>query len=59
MVVGTADFSNETLTLYESQGFHRIRVIENYFIENYPFPVMDKNQHCKDMVILERNLKQT
>lgn len=56
MVVGTADFSNEALSLYESQGFRRIRVIENHFIDNYPFPIYDKDRLCKDMVVLERKL---
>lgn len=56
MVVGTADFSNEALNLYESQGFQRIRVIENYFTDNYPYPLFDKDKICKDLIVLERKL---
>ncbi len=56
MVVGTADFSNEALNLYESQGFQRIRVIENYFTDNYPYPLFDKDKTCKDLIVLERKL---
>ncbi len=56
MVVGTADFSNIALALYESLGFRRIRVIENYFIDNYSEKIYDEGRLCKDMVVLERAL---
>ena len=56
MVVGTADFSHEALKLYESQGFQRIKVLENYFNDNYPFPIIDNYRLCKDMIVLERSL---
>ncbi len=56
MVVGTADFSNIALSLYESQGFRRIRTIENYFTENYPQAIYDEGRLCKDMVVLEKTL---
>ena len=56
MVVETADFSNEALSLYESQGFHQIRITENRFMGKHQFPVYDKDRICKDIVILERNL---
>jgi ribosomal protein S18 acetylase RimI-like enzyme len=56
MVVGTADLSFIALSLYESQGFRRIRVIENYFIDNYPDAVYEDGHLCKDMVVLEKTL---
>jgi ribosomal protein S18 acetylase RimI-like enzyme len=56
MVVGTADFDNKALALYESQGFRRIKVIGKQFIDNYPQEVFDEDRLCPDLVVLERVL---
>jgi len=56
MVVGTVDGSQLALGFYESQGFRRINVIENYFLDTYSEPIFDNGMQCIDMVMLEKQL---
>ena len=56
MLVGTGDVF-ETLNFYQACGFTRSHVIKNFFTDNYPQPIFENGIQLKDMVYLERFLK--
>ena len=56
MLVGTGDVF-ETLNFYQACGFRRSHVIKNFFTDNYPQPIFENGIQLKDMVYLERFLK--
>ena len=57
LIVGTADISRGAVRFYESCGFVRYDVIKNFFVDNYPQPVIDEGEVCIDMVLLEKRIK--
>lgn len=56
MLAGTGDVF-ETLNFYQACGFRRSHVIKNFFTDNYPQPIFENGIQLKDMVYLERFLK--
>lgn len=53
--VGTGD-SPLTVPFYEKCGFTRSHVVENFFIDNYNYPIFECGKQLKDMVYLQRAL---
>ena len=56
VMIGTADTSKLQLTLYKKLGFSEMGRIPNFFIENYPDPIIENEKRAKDMIRLEINL---
>lgn len=54
--VGTGE-SPMTLSFYEACGFRRTGVIENFFTEHYPHPIIEAGVQLRDMVVLEQKLR--
>ena len=53
--VGTGD-SPLTIPFYESCGFQRSYVLENFFTENYDHPIVECGVQLKDMIYLQKPL---
>ena len=54
MYVGTAD---PQVGFYERFGFERAYVEKDFFVKNYPEPIVDKGFLCVDMIYLKRDLR--
>ena len=54
--VGTGNSSFGQLKFYQRAGFRIIGVWPNYFVENYPEPIVENGIACLDMVRLELTL---
>ena len=54
--VGTGD-SPATIPFYESCGFVRHHVDENFFLDNYDHPIFEGGRQLKDMVYLRMALR--
>ncbi|MDL2206605.1 GNAT family N-acetyltransferase [Eubacteriales bacterium OttesenSCG-928-N13] len=52
MYVGTA-FPG----LYERLGFEYAYTVENFFIDNYPEPIIDEGRQCVDMIYYRRSMR--
>jgi len=55
MQVGTGD-SLQTVSFYESCGFHRSHRIPNFFTDNYDHPIIEEGKQLVDMIYLQRKL---
>ena len=55
IIVGTGE-SPLTLPFYESCGFTSYDRIENFFIHNYPKPIIEGGVVLKDMIMLRKDL---
>ena len=53
--VGTGD-SPSTIPFYESCGFRRHHLVQNFFIDYYDHPIYDCGVRLVDMVYLQREL---
>lgn len=56
LLVGTADSGPGNLRFYESCGFLYFRVEPEFFLKNYPEPVIDNGVRCVDMIYLKQVL---
>lgn len=54
--VGTGD-SPLTIPFYESCGFQRTHVVENFFTDNYDLPIFECGVQLVDMIYLEKSCK--
>ena len=57
IIVGTGDVSTKQLHLYRKEGFRKIGVKKNFFLENYPKPIFENGKELRDMVMLRKNLR--
>lgn len=55
MLVGTGDVPT-ILSFYESCGFEKSQVIQNFFTDNYDHPLFEEGVQLIDMVYLEKKL---
>ena len=53
--VGTGD-SSSTIPFYESCGFRRHHLVENFFTDHYDHPIYEGGVQLVDMVYLQREL---
>ncbi len=57
LIVGTGDASTKLLCFYKKEGFEAYAVKKNFFVDNYPEPIYEKEVRLKDMVMLKKELK--
>jgi len=56
MVIGTSNSSIVQLYLYQKQGFEITGIKPNFFLDNYPEPIVENGIQCKHMLILTKQL---
>ncbi len=56
LLIGTGNSSISQLALYQSEGFEMVRIEKDYFLKNYPLPIIENGIPCKHRVILEKLL---
>lgn len=57
LVIGTGNSSIGQLALYQKVGFEMSRIEKDFFINNYPEPIVENGIQCKHMIILEKVLR--
>jgi ribosomal protein S18 acetylase RimI-like enzyme len=55
----TGNTSLQQLALYQKKGFHIKGKIENYFLNHYPYPIIENGELCKDLIILEKEINKS
>lgn len=56
LLIGTGDASLKQLKLYRREGFVSFRIIQDFFINNYPMPIYENGIQLKDMILLKKAL---
>lgn len=56
IIVGTADCGLNQIRFYERNGFNKFAIRENFFIDNYEFPIIENGIRLKDMILLKCEL---
>ena len=54
--VGTGNSSLDALAFYQRAGFRIVGVIPDFFVDNYPEPIVENGIRCIDMVRLRLTL---
>lgn len=54
--VGTPDSASRQINFYRKNGFVTSEVIKNYYIDNYPEPIIENGIILKDMILFKREL---
>ena len=54
--IGTGNSSIGQLALYQKCGFRITGIVENFFVDNYPDPIVENGIQCRDMVRLTYNV---
>jgi ribosomal protein S18 acetylase RimI-like enzyme len=54
--VGTGNSSFEALALYQRAGFRIVGVVADFFVDNYPEPIVENGIRCVDMLRLRLEL---
>lgn len=52
----TGNTSIQQLNLYQKVGFQITDRIANFFTDNYPEPIWENGQQCRDLVVLSMSL---
>lgn len=53
LLVGT---SEQGVAFYERCGFSRSHIVKDFFVRNYPEPIIENGRACVDMLYLKRTL---
>jgi ribosomal protein S18 acetylase RimI-like enzyme len=56
IIVGTPDTSSRLIHFYEKNGFTRYAVRKDFFLRNYPNPIIENGVTLRDMVMLKLDL---
>ena len=56
LIIGTANSSLHQLALYQKLGFRVYSVRQDFFVENYPEPIIENGMQARDMVMLVYDL---
>jgi ribosomal protein S18 acetylase RimI-like enzyme len=56
IIVGTPDNSSRLIHFYEKNGFTKYAVRKDFFIKNYPDPIIEHGFILRNMVMLKFNL---
>lgn len=56
IIVGTADTGEREIRFYEKNGFKRYGLKKDFFIENYPAPIIENGVMLRDMIMLKVEL---
>ncbi|AQQ52021.1 GNAT family N-acetyltransferase [Planococcus lenghuensis] len=54
--IGTGNSSLDQLALYQKCGFRMKSIDRDFFVRNYPEPIIENGIQCRDMVRLELTL---
>ena len=55
IILGTGE-NEKTLNFYKKRGFVEFSRIENFFIKNYPRPIIENGMQLKDMIYLRKKV---
>lgn len=55
IILGTGE-NEKTLNFYKKRGFVEFSRIENFFIKNYPRPIIENGVQLKDMIYLRKKV---
>ena len=56
LLVGTGDHSYEALSFYQSNGFTPYDTRKNFYIDNYPQPIIEHGKQLTDMILLKQTI---
>jgi ribosomal protein S18 acetylase RimI-like enzyme len=56
MIVGTPEVSYPLIRFYENAGFVRYEKRENFYIDHYPYPIIENGVRLVNMIILRKKL---
>jgi len=56
IIVGTPDTARAEIRFYEKNGFVKYDIRKNFFVENYPDPIIENGVVLKDMQMLRKVL---
>ena len=56
IIVGTPDGSARQISFYEKNGFKKYDLRKDFFVRNYPAPIMENGVMLRDMVMLKMEL---
>jgi len=56
LIVGTGDCNFGQLHFYEKNGFIKYATRKDFFIENYPEPIIENGIRLRDMILLKHEL---
>jgi len=56
ILVGTADVGTKQIDFYERNGFVKVGIRKNFYIDNYDLPIFENGVQLRDMVLLEYRL---
>ncbi|MHA7110005.1 GNAT family N-acetyltransferase [Sunxiuqinia elliptica] len=56
MLVGTPDVAIKQLTFYRKSGFKNDHIRKNFFLDNYPQPIIEDGIQLKDMQVMKKRL---
>lgn len=54
--IGTSNASIGQLYLYQKAGFEMTEIKPNFFLYNYPDPIIENGIQCKHMIVLRKDL---
>lgn len=57
LIVGTPENSHGLLRFYEKAGFSKYDRRINFYIDNYPKPIIENGEQLKNMILLRKSLK--
>lgn len=57
LIIGTGNSSINQLELYQKAGFGIFETRHDYFIKNYPEPIIENGMQCKHMILLKKEIK--
>ena len=56
LMIATGNSSVGPLKLYQKLGFRIVEIQKDYFIENYPEPIIENGIQCRDKLVLEMDV---
>ena len=56
IILGTGE-NEKTLNFYKKRGFIEYTRIRDFFIQNYPHPIIENGVQLKDMIYLKKDLQ--
>ena len=54
LIVGTGDTSTQSINFYLKNGFQPYNIRQNFFLENYPFPIYEGCKQMQHMILFKR-----